>query len=230
MADDDRSFLSRRLHSRRDDSEDGAVTRSAAELPTPRRRYDLDFWDDDAAGPEDLLPVHSAPIDAASAGPSFERRDLERMDEEALDRRRQLWRDTAVVLSALVVILLAANVVLPQIIGLAASASGAPSETSLGPGPRPVDGAGPTSPPIGNPSPTAPGPTRAPAITLPPTGTSAPPRPAATPRPTPRPTRTPVPPTAQPTDVPTAQPTEAPQDTPPPTPGETAQESAPPGP
>jgi len=230
MADDDGSFLSRRLRWRRvDPAADGAVTRSPAEIPTPRRRYDLDFWDDDPIWPDDLLAGRSAPVDAAPAGPSFERRDLERIDEEALDRRRQLWRDTAVILSALVAVLLAANVVLPQLTGLAVSASGPPSDTPPA-GASPVGGGGSTAAPSAPPSAPVARPTRAPSITLPPTGTSAPPHAAATPRPTPRPTRTPAPPTAQPTGVPTAQPTEAPQDTPPPTPGDTPPDSPPPGP
>src|SRR5262249_28359585 len=64
-----------------------------------------------------------------TAGPSFERRDLDRMDDEARDRRPQLWRDTAFLLSGLVLALLAANLVLPQ---LAGSATGSPSPIPTG--------------------------------------------------------------------------------------------------
>src|SRR5262245_48459147 len=98
MTDDDGRGLSRRLHW---DAEEAPPT---AELePT--------------AYPEPE-PVTGGRVEG---GPSFERRDLDRMDGEALDRRRQLWRDTAIILSGLIVVLLVANLVLPQLSGVASA-------------------------------------------------------------------------------------------------------------
>src|SRR5689334_5119804 len=74
-----------------------------------------------------------APSARASLTPvtaqTFEERDLERRREEALDRKRQLWRDTAIILSGLVAVLLVANTFLPLLAGIATS-----SPTPLPPG------------------------------------------------------------------------------------------------
>ena len=158
-------------------------------------------------------------------GRSFELRELDRIDEEALDRRRQLWRDTAMLLTAVVAALLVANLLGPELSGIA-SVSPAPSPTptptptgmTLVPSATPTDAPVMTSEPIVDPSLGIDAtPTPIPALTLPPTGTFAPGLPAATLRPTPRPTRRPTPqPTMLPTLPPTAAPT--PEVTPPPTP------------
>ena len=172
MPDDDGSSLSRRLHW---DSENGPNT----DAP---RDHGLTF--------------------AATGGRSFERRDLDRIESEALDRRRQLWRDTAIILSALLGALLLGNLVVPQLSGVAsASPSPAPAGESMGAlagSDAPI-----LEPSLGIDATSAPKPVK----TLPPTGTSAPARPAATPRPTPRPTRTPTPPTPTPTPTPKPEPT-----------------------
>lgn len=189
MPDDDGSSLSRRLHW---EAESG---------PAPDRTTDTG-----------LSP-------AAAGGRSFERRDLDRMESEALDRRRQLWRDTALVLSAVIGALLVANLVFPQMSGVAsASPSPAPTGITIGPGAS-ADAPVATDEPIVDPSldiDATPAPI--PVITLPPTGTSAPPRPTTTPRPTARPTRTPTPPTPPPTPVPTPTPEPTPDVTPIPAP------------
>lgn len=151
---------------------------------------------------------------------SFEERDLALREEAALDRRRQLWRDSATILIGIVFVLLVFQVLGPRgtgVIGDAASASQSgdglealPPRASLPPGQTfgavldPSLGIDATPTPIV-------------ARTLPPTGTSAPrPTPKPTPRTTPRPTHTSTPPTAPPTPEPT--PLVTPEATPPPAP------------
>src|SRR5262245_21324578 len=196
MTDDDGWDLSRRLHWEAEEAPPAAQ-------PQPE-------------GYQAPEPVTGGRV---AGGPSFERRDLDRIDGEALDRRRQLWRDTAIILSGLVAVLLVANIVLPQLSGVA----------SATPSPRPTDGgAEPSASP--RPGETAPSivdpglgidATRPPfvRVTEPPTGTAAPTHPGATPRPTARPTSSPAPtetPTPAPTPTPT--PTPTPEVTPPPAP------------
>ena len=201
MTDDDGRGLSRRLHWDADEEADEAP-------PAPA-------WDREPyRAPE---PVTPGPV---ASGPSFERRDLDRIDEEALDRRRQLWRDTAVILSSLVMVLLVANLVLPQLSGVAsASPSPGPAAGTTGPSPSdlPLEA---TPVPIVDPGlgiDATPRPVVA--VTLPPTGTAAPTRPGVTPRPTARPTPTPTPPgpTPSPTEAPTPTPTPVVTPIPPPT-------------
>jgi len=203
MTDDDGSSLSRRLHW---DSENGP-----------------DRWDDEAAEVEEPT-TDTAQTVAIAGGRSFERRDLDRMDAEALDRRRQLWRDTAMILSAMIGVLLVTNLVFPQIAGIAsASPSPAPTGITIGPGTS-ADAPSGTDAPVVDPGlgiDASPSPV--PVITLPPTGTFAPPRPGTTPRPTvrptPRPTVRPTPtPNPTPTPTPTPGPTPTPEITPAPTP------------
>ena len=94
MPDEDGRFLSRRLGW---DAEDEQRVEAWTD-PAPTARYE-ELWDDELAPAEAGPPpgeARSSPV--APVRPSFERRDLDRMDEEALDRRRQLWRDTAVIL------------------------------------------------------------------------------------------------------------------------------------
>jgi hypothetical protein len=208
MRDTGPGDLSRRLHWEPD----------AEPEPEPGRRRPSagaagagDHWDDEVV------------LTAAANAVSFEERQLERIQDQALDRRRQLWRDTAVILSALVAALLVANVVFPSLTGTAAaSPTPNPTEVTLGPAGSPGGVPGLTDEPVLDPSlgvdaTATPGPAR----TLPPTGTAAPTRPGfttpptATPRPTPTPVPTP-PPTAPPTPAPT--PTPTPEITPPPAP------------
>jgi PKD domain len=197
VSHDDAGELSRRL---RWDPERGPETppgggRRYADVPGADER-----WDDD-----DKLVLTTA-----AANPvSFEQRQLDRIQDEALDRRRQLWRDTAVILSALVAALLVANIVFPSLTGTAvASPTPNPTEVTLGPTASPGGVPGATDEPILDPSlgidATA---TPAPARTLPPTGTAAPTRPGFTapPKPTPKPTRTPAP-TSTPAPAPTPTP------------------------
>jgi hypothetical protein len=202
---DDPEFLTRRLRWAPEDQAPDDTGDAAAGAPFDRYS---EAWD----SPEpDPVPVASPP-----AAPSFERRDLARRDEEALDRRRQLWRDTAIILGGVIVALLVAQLVLPQA-GSTAAASPTPSPTILVPSPTASRDAGPTgpsSPPLVDPSLGIDAkPTRIPVVTLPPTGTAAPthpgPTPAATAIATPRPTRTPAP-TPAPTPVPTPEPTPVP--------------------
>lgn len=185
MPDDDGSSLSRRLH-----------------------------WDSENR-PDADEPIDTGLSSAAPGGRSFERRDLDRIESEALDRRRQLWRDTAIILSALIGALLVANLVFPQVSGVA-SASPSPAPTGLPIEPSASAGAPRrTAEPIVDPSlgiDATPAPI--PVITLPPTGTSARSRPTPAPRPSARPTRTPTPPTPPPTPAPTPAPTPTPEPTP----------------
>lgn len=175
---------------------------------------DVERWDDEVGGVQDQIPDTGYFASAATGdGRSFEVRHLDRIDADALDRRRQLWRDTAILLSGLVAVLLVANLVVPQIAGLAA-ASPSPLASGItgGPSPSAQGAAGPTEEPILDPGLGIDAtPTPVPVITLPPTGTSPPAthRPVATPKPTKRP---PTPP--PPTEVPTPEPT--PEVTPPP--------------
>jgi hypothetical protein len=131
------------------------------------------------------------------------------MDEEALDRRRQLWRDTALLLSVLLVVLAGANLILPGLAG-APGASPTPIPTGVVTGGSSAEPS-PAGPP---PSAAAPGatPHSGPKITQPPTGTAPPTHPGTTPRPTvrPRPTPTSVPSTPRPTPAPTPAPTPTP--------------------
>jgi hypothetical protein len=204
MPGDDGSHLSRRLH--------WDAEREAAGKP----RVDADGWDEHVDWSADAAAAEAGRFADAEAPPrSFERRDLDRIDADALDRRRQLWRDTALILSGLVVALLVANLVLPGIAGLAGpSPSPGPSGLLAAPSPSAQGATGATQQPILDPGLGIATPTPIPVITLPPTGTSAPstPRPISTPRPTRAPT--PPPPTKAP---PTPQPT--PEVTPIPPPG-----------
>src|SRR5689334_14769363 len=196
MADDDGSHLSRRLHWDAE-RETGRTPGVAA-----------DGWDehvDWSADAEAAEAGRFAGAEAAAPPRSFERRDLDRIDADALDRRRQLWRDTALLLSGLVAVLLVANLVLPGIAG-PASPSPTPGASGLlaGPSASAQGAAGATQQPVVDPGSGSAAPTRIPAITLPPTGTSAPPtpKPIATPRPTRAPTQPPPtnpPPTPEPT-------------------------------
>jgi hypothetical protein len=155
------------------------------------------------------------------ATPSFERRDIERREEAALERRRQLWRDSATILSAVIVALL----VFQLLGGLSGALPGAsPSPSPAGQGTE-SEGIGPSLAPGQSLAPIVdPGlgidatPRPVPRRTLPPTGTHAPTLPpVATPRPTTRPAPTP---TTRP--VPTPGPTPTPAPTPTPTPAPTA--------
>ena len=102
MHDEDGSSLSRRLHwDEQDASEPGGAP------------------PDDAPNHQ---PVEVRPVEALPVADGFDHRgwtDPNWGDKVALDRRRQLWRDTAILLSGLVVALLVANLVFPQIAGLA---------------------------------------------------------------------------------------------------------------
>ncbi len=206
MDPDDASFLARRLHWEAESDREGLEPNADAVL------------EDD---PE-LTAAWVAPrLDPAT--PSFERRDLERREGAALERRRQLWRDSATILSAVVVALLAFQLVG----GLASPSPGAsqsPDESALGTssqGPQPSLAPGQTFVPIVDPG-LGIDATPAPRRTLPPTGTHAPSLP---PKPTPHPTTVPAPtPTTRPvpTPTPTPPPTPTPGPTPTPTPAPTA--------
>jgi hypothetical protein len=216
MVDDDGSFLSRRLHwgpEGEADPESGAGTSQAP-------GYDAEAWDDEVgAGGGGRTEVVAAG-GGVSAGRSFERRELDRMDEEALDRRRQLWRDTALLLSLLLVVLIGANLVIPELTG-APGASPTPVPTSVVAGGKSAAPSAGSSEAAASPSATPTGtPHSGPSITQPPTGTAAPTHPGATPRPTARPSPTPAPPTPRPTPRPTPgpTPTPTPEITPEPTP------------
>jgi len=225
MPDEDGGFLSRRLHW----EAGNRPPRGADEVTEPADAHvpvdDGAHWDDEVNWPDHSAETGRVAPGAPTVAPSFERRDLARIELAALNRRRQLWRDTALLLSGLVAALLVANLVLPEIVGLAA-ASPSPFGTGalFGPSPSAQGAAGPTQEPSLDPGPTAgpsaaPGtrPPHVPAVTLPPTGTSAPstPRPIVTPRPTQRPPT--PPPTQAPTPVPTPVPTPEITPTPPPT-------------
>jgi hypothetical protein len=209
LTDDDARHLARRLHW---DAEGDATTGRDPQLDPARR----------AASP-------------ASERPSFERRDLARREAVALDRRRQLWRDSAAILSAVIVFVLAFRLLgsfatttseaspSPSPSGLAGGSQGA--EASLGPGQTFVPIVDPSLGIDATPTPSS-------LFTLPPTGTHAPSlAPRATPRPTPRPTRTPLP-TSPPTPTPAATPTPevTPEPTPTPTPEATPEPTPPPNP
>ena len=208
MNPDDASFLARRLH-------------WEAESERARLEPGADAVVED--DPE-LTDAWVAPrLDAAT--PTFERRDLARREEAALERRRQLWRDSATILSAVIVALLAFQLLgglstpLPD-----ASPSPIPSgdsTASQGVEPSPLSGQSfvpIVDPGLGFDVTPAPIPVR----TLPPTGTHAPTLP---PGPTPHPTTAPAPtPTTRPvpTPAPTPPPTPTPAPTPTPTPAPTA--------
>src|SRR5438552_3623970 len=141
------------------------------DFPTPRQRWNPEEdWD-----PPEPDPVPVAPVEEL---PSFERRDIASIDEAALDGRRQLWRDTAVILSGVVAALLVANLVFPTIAGFASSS---PNPISTGLTVGPSQSAAGQSRGAATASPNA-------AITLPPTGSAAPVKPRATPRPSATPT------------------------------------------
>src|SRR4029079_7421704 len=102
MRDNDAGDLSRRLHWEPDlepETQPGRGRPAASAAGAGER------WDGDAE-----------PTTAFTAV-SFEQRQLERIADQALDRRRQLWRDTAVILSAIVAGLLVAKVVFPSLTG-----------------------------------------------------------------------------------------------------------------
>jgi PKD domain len=202
---DDPDFLTRRLRWRAEGEPKGDPVPDAAVDPRFDRAYE--GWD-----PPEPEPVPAPPL---TVGPSFERRDLARRDEEALDRRRQLWRDTAIILSGMVIALLVAQLVLPGLGGTAV-ASPTPGPTGVvtdAPATANAGLTGPTSGPLVDPSLGIDAtPTPIPVVTLPATGTAAPPHPGSTPAatrvPTPKPTRAPAP-TPPPTPVPTPVPTPA---------------------
>lgn len=200
MNRDDASFLARRLHWEAESAREGLEPGADAVL------------EDD---PE-LTQGWDAPRLAAPT-PSFERRDLERREHAAFERRRQLWRDSATILSAVIVALL----VFQLVGGLGGTLPDAsPSPTPAGPdggslATEPSLAPGETLAPIVDPGVGFDAtPTPIPRRTLPPTGTHAPTLP---PGPTPRPTTQPKPtPTTRP--VPTPPPTPTPTPTPEPTP------------
>jgi hypothetical protein len=206
VPDDDGSLIARRLRW-------GAEDR--------HQEVSRDDLDDRPFGGEDAPLAATLPVEPRITGPSFERRELDRMDEEALDRRRQLWRDTSILLIGLLVVLLVGQVVLPATQGLvSSSASPGASDAVVGPAGSGSPGPGATfvsivDPSLGIDAPHTPGPVR----TEPPTGSAAPTaHPIGTPRPTfSIPTATPAltpPPT--PISTPTPEPTDAPTPIPPP--------------
>lgn len=224
MTDDGGNSLSKRLHW------DPEAEPEAAREPGRAPWSAAESWDDVADDARTEAVPNSG--SAVAAGPSFERRQLDRMEEEALDRRRQLWRDTSLLLSGLLVVLIVANVVLPELSGMAvASPTAIPTSVVAGGPGTPDPSAGITPEPIAAPSPSpevsATTATPAPAVTQPPTGTAAPTQPRVTPHPTTRPTPTPTPrrtptptpaPTPTPNPTPTPTPTPTPEITPTPTP------------
>jgi hypothetical protein len=117
VPDNEGSSLSRRLHWEPESDPDTGAD------PGRATASGHDLWDDD---PGDGARTEAVATSGGGVGPgpSFERRQLDRMDEEALDRRRQLWRDTSLILSGLLVVLIVANIVLPQLTG---SASASPT-------------------------------------------------------------------------------------------------------
>jgi len=207
---DDPNFLTRRLRWGVDpdaDVEGHAEPEIATDAPADAS---IDFGDEDWDTPE----PDPVPVMAFDTALSFERRDLARRDEEALDRRRQLWRDTAIILSGIVIALLIAQVLLPGAGGTAmASPTPVPTDGIVGPTASPDAGPSATSVPIVDPSLGIDAtPTPIPVVTLPPTGSAAPTHPGTTPRATLKPVRTPTPTPAQtsaptPTPTPTAEPT-----------------------
>jgi hypothetical protein len=176
-------------------------------------------WDPQPEGRDSPEP-DPAPVAPPTAAPSFERRDLARRDEEALERRRQLWRDTVIILSGILVALLATQLLLPRAGGTAvASPTPIPTGVVIGPSASPDAGLpGSSAVPLVDPSlgiDATPSPI--PVVTLPPTGSAAPTHPGSTPAATLKPTRTPSP-TPRPTQVPTPAPTPTPEPTPIPAP------------
>lgn len=205
MSDDPVGDLRRRL---RWGSEREPEIEPGGGRPYPAPAEAVERWDDEAG-------ARTAAVDLRTDAVSFEQRELDRMEDEALDRRRQLWRDTAVILSAIIAALLVANFVFPTLGGTAvASPTPNPTEVVVGPTDGLGDPGGATDEPILDPSlgidaSLTPGPAR----TLPPTGSAAPTRPGFTALPTIPPAPTP---TTAPTPTPT--PTPTPEPTPPPTP------------
>src|SRR6266550_3979949 len=94
MNPDDASFLARRLHWEAESAREGLEQGADAVVERD---------------PELTADWVAPKLDAAR--PSFERRDLERREAVALERRRQLWRDSATILSAVVVAMLAFQLV-----------------------------------------------------------------------------------------------------------------------
>jgi hypothetical protein len=211
MVDDDGSFLSRRLRWEPETVPDADA--DAGHAPS----YEPDGWDDTPAGDEAGRTQIVAPSGhGVSAGPSFERRELDRLDMEALDRRRQLWRDTSLILSFLLVVLIGANVLIPELAG-SAGASPTPIPTGVAAGGASAEPSGGAPEPALEPFPSAaPAPSTAPHLTQPPTGTAPPTQPGATATARPNPTPTRVPATPKPTRTPAPPPT--PEITPAPTP------------
>jgi hypothetical protein len=210
VPDDDGSRIARRL-------------RWGAESQLPEQAGDgwMDDLEDRPFGGEDAPLAATVPVEPRITGPSFERRELDRMDEEARDRRRQLWRDTSILLIGLLVVLLVGQVVLPATQGLvSSSATPGASDALVGPVGSGSPGPGATfvsivDPSLGIDATHSPGPAR----TEPPTGSAAPTtRPIGTPMATfAIPTPTPAP-TATPTPTPAPTPTPTPEDTPTPAP------------
>ena len=207
MNQDDASLLARRLHWEAESEREGLEPGAEAVV-----EEDPD------------LTAAWVPPRLDTATPSFERRDIERRAEAALERRRELWRDSATILSAVIVALLAFQLLgglfasppgaspSPNASGLVTSSQAA--QPSLAPGQTLVPIVDPRLGIDATPRPT-------PVRTLPPTGTHAPIPPGATPRPTTVPAPTPTkrpPPTPTPTPPPTPTPAPTPTPTPPPTP------------
>jgi hypothetical protein len=213
MTDDDARYLARRLHW------DGEGEQA-----------DRDQGHDPSVESDVERSVAIGAVKAKVATPSFERRDLERRESVALERRRQLWRDSATILSAVVVALLVFRL-LGAFSAPAPAASPSPIPSGLASGSEGIEpslGPGQTFVPIVDPSLGIDAtPTPIPVVTLPPTGTHAPSLPpGATPRPTTKPVRTSPPspvPTPSPRPVPT--PTPTPEPTPVPTPDVTPEPS-----
>src|SRR5690242_11520507 len=112
MPGDDGSRLSRRLHWDGDGSS-AASAGSAAQAGgaakagrAAKPAIDANGWDVRVDWSADAKAADAARFMPVTPAASFERRDLDRMDADALDRRRQLWRDTALLLSGLVAVLL----------------------------------------------------------------------------------------------------------------------------
>lgn len=205
MNQDDASLLARRLHWEAESEREGLEPGAEAVV-----EEDPD------------LTAAWVPPRLDTATPSFERRDIERRAEAALERRRELWRDSATILSAVIVALLAFQLLgglfasppgaspSPNASGLVTSSQAA--QPSLAPGQTLVPIVDPRLGIDATPRPT-------PVRTLPPTGTHAPIPPGATPRPTTVPAPTPTkrpPPTPTPTPPPTPTPAPTPTPTPPP--------------
>src|SRR6185503_1961747 len=105
MPDEDGGFLSRRLRWDSGDRESSSADEPVESEAAPGRLRDAERWDDEigwSGRPSETGPLSSGATDI----PSYERLDLARMDLAALNRRRQLWRDTALLLSGVVALLL----------------------------------------------------------------------------------------------------------------------------